>query len=1473
MGNTVFSSYTLTPPVSSGLVFNTTKGVISGTYSGSTTAVQYQLTGTNDFGSVSTTFTLTYKPQSDANIQGLTACYYAQTNNGGLYNEEWYALNAAETCALLETLDLTDNYSQDNEHAWPGLDDRIESRFTAAITGYLNIGAAAEYTFTATAAQAFSLYFDDSTSPLIRFSGNNQQSKDAKITLTSGRHLIRIYFAVSSGTARLKLEYESQAASLPKTTIDKVVTFVGGRAPSYLEYDNIASFVGGSLDVARPRFTGSYVTAYSITPSLPTGLSLNSVSGVISGSSTMQYNGDFTLTATGPLGSLSKSVKVSIGGSPSTGISAKYYELQNYDRLCQSDVFASDRLTLLVNTVDENINHPELPTGSTWNNLPGDVFSRFYVQWKGYLHIDVSGDYAFQLSNRDGARLNINKQVVINNWGCLNDMTDKEGSMTFNKAGYYPIEVEFFSNNNDFGIILSYKTPNSDEFTVIPANKFSYVPEASFTYTTKKTHYFRNVPIIGNLPVFYGVNIQSASFAVAPDLPTGLQISATSGMISGSPSADAQEATYTITATAGSAVYTTTISIQVTYVQPPSNLQLKNASGQDVTELSTAQFSEMSYIQLSASNNPRAWRVQPDLPDGLYIDWRSRRIMGTPTVSLTQTSFTVSAINDGGSATKTFFLTITGCQYGRFVYSRLNGNSNISFRLSKNNVTVYEKSGVTAQTYGVTLCIAQDDYDYSFTCRNERDRYCAFTLQREDGIVYLSFYNRDGQTQTGSFEMVVKNKPTITLAETELTVAMRQEFTVDITTSGIHMPLVFSPELHKGVTYSSTWNRISGSISDQGVYVYTISAENEKGKATTTLTINVGTCKDNKNLIVLSRSYGRRRESMILKNMKDETLLEVSFSDAAWSETLCLANGDYQVTMRSSSGQWTVGQELLVKDSFEDMLASMLLDEDGEKTTQFTINYAILDRLSMKYTQSKVNSKWNTVDFNDNKWSDGMYMQFGNFTGNTVYFRKQFTVDNRNKYPIFAFDLEIYDGVVAYINGNEVVRRNMPEGEITYTTLAVSRYDSLIWRRSSVPTSALKNGVNVLAVELHRFDGVDTGIYFDMYASLISGTCMSRTDRGYGSDSQHNPNPRYAASNAFDSSGNSVWRDSNLPVYLQFNYNYDRFEYINKVIFRIAGRSVQNAPKKFDIMGMINNEKGDVLASVDDRNLFSSTGSTPEVYLSNSKAYNGYRIQISETNDNSNTASLAEMILYTCNIVYCPKEKGWSSIMTGETTYGSCPRNTFGEAVRRCSLNMFDPVWEEPDESNCLSIRPPSDSAYLDFKYMVSNCTMTTFNRYVRSRFIDIVRDILLAKKENINVFLEQDCSDSETVNVCFNVRVITDLRIADYVYEQITELQQSMSYLMYQGAPQGFPDGMYFVMAITPLLRKPTSKTAIVVVVVLVVLIIVGTGVMVYNIRNKKQNKKVRGGNVARRSTIESLQERAERNKKEKKNLLEEDA
>ena len=83
----------------------------------------------------------------------------------------------------------------------------------------------------------------------------------------------------------------------------------------------------------------------------------------------------------------------------------------------------------------------------------------------------------------------------------------------------------------------------------------------------------------------------------------------------------------------------------------------------------------------------------------------------------------------------------------------------------------------------------------------------------------------------------------------------------------------------------------------------------------------------------------------------------------------------------------------------------------------------------------------------------------------------------------------------------------------------------------------------------------------------------------------------------------------------------------------------------------------------------------------------------------------------------------------------------------------------------------------------------------MNSRLVDVIHERLLVRKENINVFLKRDCSDSETKNVCFNVRITTDAEVVDYVSKQMVSLERDISYLVYKDAPEGFPSEMYFVM------------------------------------------------------------------------------
>lgn len=75
------------------------------------------------------------------------------------------------------------------------------------------------------------------------------------------------------------------------------------------------------------------------------------------------------------------------------------------------------------------------------------------------------------------------------------------------------------------------------------------------------------------------------------------------------------------------------------------------------------------------------------------------------------------------------------------------------------------------------------------------------------------------------------------------------------------------------------------------------------------------------------------------------------------------------------------------------------------------------------------------------------------------------------------------DGAVVYLNGVEVVRDNLPEGEITAATLAsgsVGSADETAYWEYELDPAAIQGGTNTIAVELHQAASTSSDLGFDL---------------------------------------------------------------------------------------------------------------------------------------------------------------------------------------------------------------------------------------------------------------------------------------------------------------------------------------------------------------------------------------------------------
>lgn len=126
--------------------------------------------------------------------------------------------------------------------------------------------------------------------------------------------------------------------------------------------------------------------------------------------------------------------------------------------------------------------------------------------------------------------------------------------------------------------------------------------------------------------------------------------------------------------------------------------------------------------------------------------------------------------------------------------------------------------------------------------------------------------------------------------------------------------------------------------------------------------------------------------------------------------------------------------------------------------------------------------EWTTSDFDDSAWSTGdapfgwenqANLGLGTYItrrGYTNRFRTTFEVADPTVLDPIHLHARFDDGAIFFLNGVEVARLNMPEGDVGPDTPAstVHHYqDEIVWDNETID-NVLIAGVNVLAVELHQ---------------------------------------------------------------------------------------------------------------------------------------------------------------------------------------------------------------------------------------------------------------------------------------------------------------------------------------------------------------------------------------------------------------------
>jgi hypothetical protein len=126
---------------------------------------------------------------------------------------------------------------------------------------------------------------------------------------------------------------------------------------------------------------------------------------------------------------------------------------------------------------------PELPGGKIPLSIPPEnQIHSFQVSWDGFVLVPAGGEYRFQVSSDDGARLRIDNRDVVTNWR-LQDTTVKETTLSLS-AGWHSFRLDYFNGRGKADLGVTWAPPGSGFVPIHPrllAHANAIEPRRSWT--------------------------------------------------------------------------------------------------------------------------------------------------------------------------------------------------------------------------------------------------------------------------------------------------------------------------------------------------------------------------------------------------------------------------------------------------------------------------------------------------------------------------------------------------------------------------------------------------------------------------------------------------------------------------------------------------------------------------------------------------------------------------------------------------------------------------------------------------------------------------------------------------------------------------------------------------------------------------------------------------------------------------------